>query len=194
MPVKQNIPYQDGIYFITITCYRWLPLIEQTSGYDAVYKWFDYLKKEGHYITGYVIMPNHLHALIGFKNKGKSINRIVGDGKRFIAYEVVKRLKAQHSIELLTQLQNAVEEKDRQRKKLHEVWADSFDWKECRSDAFITQKLAYMHLNPCAGKWDLAFHPGAYPHSSAAFYNGDKSLYELTHFKELKDVNLTHSD
>jgi hypothetical protein len=40
-------------------------------------------------------MPNHVHSLIGLKNTGKSINKIVGDGKRFIAYEIVTRLRTQ---------------------------------------------------------------------------------------------------
>ncbi len=29
-------------------------------------------------------MPNHFHALIGFSNSGKNINRIIGNGKRFM--------------------------------------------------------------------------------------------------------------
>jgi len=28
---------RPGIYFITFTCHHWLPLIEQTKGYDLVY-------------------------------------------------------------------------------------------------------------------------------------------------------------
>ena len=44
MPVKQNIPYNDRIYFLTITSYKWLPLIEQTNSFDTMYKWFGYLK------------------------------------------------------------------------------------------------------------------------------------------------------
>jgi REP element-mobilizing transposase RayT len=71
MSVKQQINETDGIYFITITCYSWLYLYEVTNGYDLVYKWFDYLKENRHYITVYVIMPNHIHALIGFSNSGK---------------------------------------------------------------------------------------------------------------------------
>ncbi|HEV8286373.1 MAG TPA: hypothetical protein VGQ09_18825 [Chitinophagaceae bacterium] len=66
MPVRREIPYKQGIYFITFTCYRWLPLIELSNGYDLVYKWFDYLKTKNHFVTGYVIMPNHLHVLISF--------------------------------------------------------------------------------------------------------------------------------
>ncbi|MDQ3845244.1 MAG: hypothetical protein M3342_14710 [Bacteroidota bacterium] len=38
MPVKQTFPYNDGLYFITFTCYGWLPLIQLTDGYDLVYK------------------------------------------------------------------------------------------------------------------------------------------------------------
>jgi ribosomal protein S6 len=44
-------------------------------------------------------MSNHVHALI--ENAGKSINKIVGDGKRFIAYEIVNRLQAQNEFALL---------------------------------------------------------------------------------------------
>jgi len=53
-----------------------------------VYNWFDHLKGKGHFISGYVIMPNHIHTLIAFRNTGQAINTIVGNGKRFIAYEI----------------------------------------------------------------------------------------------------------
>ncbi len=73
MPVLQNIPYNDGTFFITFTCYDWLPLIDKTNGYDIVYKWFDHLKSKGHNINGYVIMPNHVHALIALLQQGKAL-------------------------------------------------------------------------------------------------------------------------
>lgn len=139
-------------------------------------------------------MPNHIHVLIGFKKTGKNINRTVGDGKRFIAYQLVKRLKEQNDVPVLEQLKNTVEGKDRERNKLHEVWSHSFDWKECRSDAFMAQKLEYMHNNPCSGKWNGANFTSAYLHSSAAFYAGDKSFYAGPHFNELDDVNLASRD
>jgi REP element-mobilizing transposase RayT len=88
MSTKRQIPDSDGVYFITFTCFKWLPLFEIINGYDIVYNWFDYLKGKGHYIIGYVIMPNHVHALIGFSSK-TAINSIVGNGKRFMAYILV---------------------------------------------------------------------------------------------------------
>jgi hypothetical protein len=69
------------------------PLIEETSSYHLVYNWFEYLHKHNHSIAGYVIMPNHVHALIDFAESAKKINTIIGNGKRFIAYELIERLK-----------------------------------------------------------------------------------------------------
>jgi len=169
-----------------------MPLIELTNSYDLVYNWFDYLKSKGHYITGYVIMPNHVHALIGFQNAGKSINKIVGDGKRFIAYEIVNRLQAQNEFALLDQLNAALEPADKLRGKKHEVWEDSFDWKDCRSHFFMNQKLEYMHVNPCTSKWNLALNPAEYLHSSARFcICGEQGVYIVTNVNELDDVDLT---
>ena len=70
MHVKKLIPEKDGLYFFTSTCARWLSLFRIADGYKYVYKWFDVLVKNGHYIIGYVIMPNHVHAIIAFRNTG----------------------------------------------------------------------------------------------------------------------------
>ena len=89
MSVRRKINENNDVFFITITCARWLPLFKLTNGYDAVYKWFDYLKGQGHHLVAYVIMPNHLHAIIAFNTSGISINTIIGNGKRFMSYWLV---------------------------------------------------------------------------------------------------------
>lgn len=38
-------------------------------------------------IIGYVIMPNHIHVLIDFIKTHQTINTIIGNGKRFMAYD-----------------------------------------------------------------------------------------------------------
>ena len=167
---KVNSP---GIYFITFTCHNWLPLIEWVKGYDLVYKWFDILSEQGNAITGYVIMPNHIHLLLYFSG-GKSLNTIIGNGKRFMAYDIVKRLIKQKEKALLWKLRCGVKYKDKMRGKLNEVWKNSFDVRECRTDAFVFQKLRYIHNNPCTGKWKLAGSIVDYPHSSASFYIRNK--------------------
>ena len=190
MPVKRAIPYNSGMFFITFTCHQWMSLIDKVNGYDIVYNWFDHLKEKGHFITGYVIMPNHVHALISFINAKQSINTIVGNGKRFMAYEIIQRLEVNREVALLQQLSAHVEVTRKQNKKQHEVWETSFDWKDCRSNEFAWQKLNYMHNNPCTGKWQLAANPIIYIHSSAKFYlTGVQGIYPVTNFMEVGEVN-----
>jgi hypothetical protein len=198
MPIKKEIPFDHGHFFITFTCHNWLQLIAITSSYDMVYKWFDVLKSQGHFITGYapiaIGVPNHVHATIAFRKTNKSINKIIGDGKRFVGYEIIKRLKENGQHNILQLLENAVNKSDKKRGKLYEVWEDSFDWKECISNTFIMQKLDYMHMNPCTGRWMLAANPFEYEHSSAGFYiSGEPGKYAVLNFGELEDINLSVS-
>jgi len=192
MSVKTAIQERDGLYFITFTCQGWLPLFENTNSYDLVYQWFDYLKAQGHFICGYVIMPNHLHLLIGLRQANKSLNTLVSNGKRFMAYELVRRLQTQGHGAVLQQLAEAVSPSDARRGKRHQVFEPSFDAKECRHDRFVEQKLQYIHNNPCSGKWSLAPDPISYLHSSAQFYlAGKPGVYEVTNYKTLEDIDLT---
>jgi REP element-mobilizing transposase RayT len=191
--VAKEIPDYHGLYFITFTCSRWLHLFEITQAYDSVYKWFNYLKNKSHYIIGYVIMPNHIHVLIAFRNtQGQSINAIIGNGKRFLSYEIVKKLKVQNENEILAQLASFVNPTEKLRGKLHEIFEPSFDWKECTANKFIEQKLNYMHENPCGWKWDLVKQSQDYKHSSAYYYaTSNQGVYTVTKFTELEDIDLT---
>jgi len=145
-------------------------------------------------VTGYVVMPNHLHTLIYFSKTDKPINKIVGDGKRFMTDEIIKRLKEKGREDILIQLRNAVEAKDRQRGKKHEVWEDSFDSKICRTEKFMNQKLAYMHANPCTERWKLAKTPIDYEHSSARFYiSSGHAAYKVADLNEVLRIVVDNS-
>jgi REP element-mobilizing transposase RayT len=152
MPVHTPVR-KRGVYFITFTCFNWLPLIELTNGHDLVFNFFDVLKENGNSVLGFVIMSNHLHFLDHYTNTKQSLNTIIGNGKRFIGYDIIKRLKESDKVGLLNQMKEAVIEKDRRRNKKHELWQGTFDVKECRTEKFILQKLNYIHNNPCTEKW-----------------------------------------
>jgi hypothetical protein len=59
------------------------------------------------------------------------------------------------------------------------------------TEKFMNQKLAYMHANPCAGKWKLCKTPVDYEHSSARFYISSRhAAYKVTNVDEiLKIIN-----
>ena len=165
-----------------------MPLIDKVDGYNIVYKWFDYLKSQGHFINAFVLMPNHVHAVISFIETGQSINNIIGNGKRFMAYDIIKRLKENNECELLDLFSDAVEIKRKANNKKHEVWELSFDWKHCSSDQFVQQKIDYIHINPCKGKWNLTALPVQYKHSSATYYlTGVQGFYRVDNVAEMND-------
>ncbi len=191
MSVRKQIREVNGVYFITFTCARWLPLFEMTNGYDAVYKWFNYLKSCNHHIVGYVIMPNHVHAVIAFSRTTQLINTIIGNGKRFMAYELVKRLTLLGRQDILEQLSGWVNKTDRLKNKQHEVFEPSFDRKECYSIAFMKQKVDYIHNNPCKARMPGIRIPEDYAHSSARYYyTGIQGIYPVITYMELQDIDL----
>jgi hypothetical protein len=108
-----------------------------------VYTCFNYLKQQGHYVIGYVIMPSHVYAIIAFSNTGKTINSIVSNGKRFIAYDLIKKLTGQNQHLILREINTSLNNTESKLGKLHNVFETSFDWKECRTEKFIQKKLVY---------------------------------------------------
>jgi len=115
MSVKKLHTNYDTFYYITFTCLRWISLFEITGFYDFVYGWFEILRKFNVYNCGYVIMPNHLHMLVYTENSERSINKIIGTGKRFMAYGIVDRLKELGRKDLLQLMLDSVPPSERQK-------------------------------------------------------------------------------
>ena len=44
-------------------------------------------------IIAYVIMPNHLNIKKHYENDGFNLNKIIANGKRFMAYKIINRFK-----------------------------------------------------------------------------------------------------
>jgi REP element-mobilizing transposase RayT len=144
------------------------------------------LTDQGLKLVGYVIMPNHLHLLIYYPKTEKTFNSYIANGKRFMAYEIVKRLQRARKSKVLKELEEGVTEKERREGKKHRVFNPSFDSKICYGQDFIEQKLDYIHANPISGKWNLVNDFTDYDHSSARFYElGKKTEVPVTNFLDL---------
>jgi REP element-mobilizing transposase RayT len=164
-----------------------LPLFELSDAYQSVYRWFQHLSKEGCHVVGFVIMPNHLHALLYLSHSGTSLNKMVGEGKRFMAYDIVSGLKRSGKEDILKQLEDGVQKKERLKGKKHQVFRLSFDARLCYNEKMIEQKLDYIHHNPVSGRWNLVEDFCKYEHSSASFYEEGvvKVNVNLVHYKDL---------
>jgi len=182
MAIKLKHRDTYSTWFVTFTCAEWIPLFEITNSYDLVYQWFGILKERYYADTlAYVIMPNHLHVIFHFQKEGFNFNSIVGNSKRFMAYEIINRLEGSGNTALLQQLKNLVTIRESKKGQLHKVFIDSFDAKPIFTQPFLMQKINYIHLNPVSGKWMLAKDFTAYEHSSASFYE----LQLVQHFRPM---------
>ncbi len=186
MSVKFNHSDEYSMYFCSFTCFEWIPLFNITQSYDLVYKWFRILKDKNIVVLAFVIMPNHLHFILYFSRPGFRLNSIISNGKRFIAYEIVKRLKAAGELILLQHLNASLSLREIKKGQRHKVFEESFDAKPIFTDKFLDQKILYIHLNPVRGKWNLANHFTEYEHSSASFYElNEVKYFEPVHYRNL---------
>jgi REP element-mobilizing transposase RayT len=187
MALKVRQDQRATIYFVTFTCHKWLPLFEETKLYENIYNWFKLLNEKNIKTVGFVLMPNHLHCLLYLPKEAPELYKIISNAKRFMAYEIVKRLEQAGKTALLAKLEEGVKAKEGKKGKLHQVFKESYDAKECFNQNFIIQKLDYIHKNPVTGRWNLASDYLDYLHSSARFYdlNEVNELVVLTHFQDV---------
>mgnify|MGYP006177199011 FL=1 len=189
MAIKKNHDTSSKTWFITFTCFNWIPLFKITDSYDLVYDWLKIIKEKYFIETiAFVIMPNHVHLILHLNNSD-NLNKIISNGKRFMAYEITKRLKSQNQNDILSILSKACSEVEKSKGQLHKTFEPSFDAKEIIYNNFLLQKLNYIHNNPVAGKWQLAETFLDYEHSSVCFY--EKGLphqkIELKHYMDLME-------
>ena len=177
---------KETFYFVTFTCYRWLTLFEATSIYAYLPFWFSKMKEQGCVLNGYVIMPNHLHMILYVSADVKEFSMVISEAKRFLAYEIVKRLKSLGRDDLLKILSDGVQEMERKKGKRHQVFRLSFDAKELYTLKDIEGALDYIHGNPVSGKWKLVDDFTLFPYSSARFYEfGELSDIEVIDFHQM---------
>ena len=125
-------------------------------------------------------MPNHVHLLLHLTNLNLNLNTIMANGKRFMAYDLVKRLIKQQHVDILSILERACTEKERAKGQLRKVFEPSFDAKPVYTLEFLYQKLDYIPVCRQAGTITRFPVNGSYVRrlritSTAAFYESGVS-------------------
>jgi REP element-mobilizing transposase RayT len=178
MATHQQVHRSGGLFFCTFTCHDWIPLFEQTDSYQLVYDWLDLIRGKGALVHGYVIMPNHVHVLLSVQ-RGVNLNQLFSNGKRFIAYAILKKLRRNDDQTTLDRLKQEVTNSNGSKRIVHKAFRLSTDFRECLTEKFTQQKLDYIHANPVSGKWKLAEQSQDYIHSSASYYLGKADQHDI---------------
>jgi len=127
-----------------------------TSPLDMSYsqRW-SFLNQNNHKMLAFVVMPNHIHAILYFPGPGYNLNKIISNAKRFLAYEMINRLEEKKLNDELDFLHGAVTKREAAKGQIHKVFEESFDAKGIYSEKFFMQKVNYIHHNPVKEKWNL---------------------------------------
>jgi putative transposase len=152
------------LHFITFSCYRRLPLLRSVRARNVFVDILGEVRdRYGFALVGYVVMPEHVHLLIG-------------EPKRGTPSLVIQVLKQSVSRRLLRKTRPPIG----QMKMVFEDGGDSLSqfWQRRFYDFNVwslkkrVEKLHYMHMNPLKRK--LVDHPKDWPWSSFSFYSNSK--------------------
>jgi REP element-mobilizing transposase RayT len=169
--------YIEGLYFFTATCNTWLPLLEHKNHSQVILDSLAYFSKANDLsIYGFVIMPNHVHFLIGIDPELRQNFQ-----HRFLKYTAQQILRHMKTLNdpILPKLIST------QRDRNYQFWERRPKWIKIVHGDIFWQKLKYIHNNPLQEKWKLAARPEDFELSSASSYLAGIPKFEFLKLWEL---------
>ncbi|HPG41758.1 MAG TPA: transposase [bacterium] len=132
------------IYFCTCTIVEWQFVFKEEKYFKIIIDSLGYCQQhKGLLLYGYVIMPNHLHLLVGTK-ENFHLSNIMRDFKRHTSKQIHGLLENDNEKIMLHLFRNSFEKRNDEFK----IWKDDFHPVAILSDEWFYQKLNYIHDNP----------------------------------------------
>ena len=161
MPTKLRRYYGKGdLHFLTFSCYRRLPLLGSVRARNLFLRKLREVRgRYGFAVVGYVVMPEHVHLLIGEPRKGTP-SIVLQALKQSVSREMRRKRRKVSPAQLSLQFSDRVAE-------LRRFWQSRFYDFNVWSARKRKEKLEYRHRNPVTRK--LVEHPKDWPWSSWSF-------------------------
>lgn len=173
-PRRRVIDDPQTAHFITFGCDRRRQLLNQDRCKRIVIHYLEEVRAEYDGLClGFVIMPDHVHLLIRFRERGR-LSLFKQEWKRRSSVALVAYFQKSHNpiLKFLTFPDGS-----------HRVWTPKQHDFNVFSHHKAWEKLNYMHQNPV--KRQLAATPEAWPFSSARWYSARKTVgVTMTHLDE----------
>jgi putative transposase len=149
------------LHFITFSCYRRVPYLRSVRAKNVFVQILGEIRERyGFSLVGYLVMPEHVHLLIGEPAKGTPSTVI-----QVLKQRVSRRLRRKKRAPA-AQLRLTFARSDG---ALPRFWQRRFYDFNVWSLKKRVEKLHYMHMNPLKRK--LVAHPKDWPWSSFSFYS-----------------------
>lgn len=168
-----------NLYFVTTTVVNWIDIFSRPKYKHIIIESLAFCQKnKGLEIYAWVLMPNHLHFIIGAENL-EQVQTVLRDFKKFTSKKIIAELQEdiqESRREWMLQLFKQAGEKNQKISKYH-FWQDGCYTEVISSLKFFKQKLDYIHQNPVRA--EFVRYPQDYLYSSAIDYAGGKGLLEV---------------
>lgn len=155
---------QNTFHYVTLVTYKRVPVFRSDRACEILVRTLDEVRQRYPYkLVGYVIMPDHVHAIVNrsVDTISEWLRRVRGNSAR----EILSWLRTEQHLMSLQKLQLAVAQK---RNHTHAVWQKDPSVIDLWSPKFVRQKLDYLHLNPVRA--GLCEHPADWKWSSYRAY------------------------
>lgn len=155
---------QNTFHYVTLVTYDRVPVFSSDRACEIFITTLEEVREKYPYkLVGYVIMPDHVHAIVNRSVDTISawLRRVRGNSAR----RVLAWLREEAHLSSLKKLQLTIPQKRNHR---HAVWQKDPSVVDLWSPKFVRQKLNYLHLNPVRA--GLCQHPADWKWSSYRAY------------------------
>jgi putative transposase len=165
--MSEFLKIEEGkTYFITMTIVDWVDLFTRECYVNILIDSIRYCQKnKGLEVYSYVIMPSHVHFIVG---SAGSLSNILRDLKEHTSKQIVAEIienKQESRREWLLE-KFGIGKSVKTNKIMYRVWQEGNHPELLYSDKFITQKENYIHMNPVVA--GIVSQPNYYRLSSAS--------------------------
>ncbi|MGB4413959.1 MAG: transposase [Paludibacter sp.] len=167
------------VYFVTDTVVDWVDIFTRPIYKHIVIESLEYCQEhKGLIIYAWVLMSNHLHAIVGSEGEAK-VSDIWRDFKKFTSKDIIATIKTEISESRSEWMLNRFEYSGKNDKKIknYRFWQEGNDAQGIYLNEYFEQKLNYIHYNPV--KAEIVNSPEDYRYSSAIDYAGGKGLLKV---------------
>ena len=168
------------VYFVTDTVVDWVDIFTRPIYKHIVIESLQYCQEnKGLIIYAWVLMSNHLHAIVGSEGEAK-VSDIWRDFKKFTSKEIMGELKYDGQESQLEWMLDRFEFAGRNDSHIvnYRFWQEGNNAQQIYLYDYYIRKLNYIHHNPV--KAEFVNRPEDYRYSSAIDYAGGKGLLDVT--------------
>src|SRR4051794_19008065 len=162
MVTKRTFDREGHAHFVTFSCYRRRRLLDHDRAKKVVLGVLhSQLSRQDGQCVGFVIMPDHVHAIVGFPRPDQ-ISHFMKQWKQRSSVQIKRLVRS-----LLVRYAEAID-------LTEPVWQPGYYDFNLFTERKLAGKLAYMHQNPVRA--GLVARARDWPWSSARYYEAGASV------------------